>query len=247
MFEWLKKIANSQISEPPAVSADDAVAIWCQMASASAIDDVWDALDANYEEVRDEVRELVEDDRVGDYPRFAGILFLSYQLGNRGERLDAFLEGELEDAICWALQFQTNHVLTGGAMGSLDALAPDKREQMARNVFSRMGHENTRRFWLLMKVRTDAFVGDVARELRDHYDPSDRRRVVGGFRQFTADDIPVLAKHYDPESPGADLFIEALGATRSREASELVAAALGHADPLVRETAMRAMRLIGGS
>jgi hypothetical protein len=62
------------------------------MASAAAIDDVWDALDANYEAVRGEVRELLEQDKVGDYPRQSGLLWVSYQLGNRGESLDPFLD-----------------------------------------------------------------------------------------------------------------------------------------------------------
>lgn len=247
MFEWLKKLAQAaQPDEPEPTSPEDAVAIWCQMASAAATEDVWDALDANYDAVKAEVRELVEEDRVGTYPRHAGILWLSYQLGNRGESLDDFLAGELEDSIVWALQFQTNHVLTGGALGALDGLEAGVRESMALSVFDRMGHDNTRRYWLLMKVRTDAFVERVAHELAEHYDPADRRRVVGGFRQFTEDDLDVLERHYDPNLPGADLFIEAFGATRSAEAMPFVAGAMGHDDEVVREAARKAMRLIGG-
>jgi hypothetical protein len=148
--------------------------------------------------------------------------------------------------MCWALQFQTNHVLTGGALGALDGLHETRREELALRVFEQMGKSNTRRFWLLMKVRTDAFVAAVAAALQTEYDTKNRRRVVGGFRQFTAADIPILEKYYDPTSPGADLFIEALGATRSSAAADLIVGALGHRDPAVREAARKAMGLIGG-
>lgn len=216
------------------------------MASANAIDDVWDALDSNYEIVRDEVRELIVTEKVGEYPRLAGTIWLAYQLGNREEMLDEFLETNIEEAICWALQFETNHVLTGGALGALDGLPADRREAMALSIFDAMGAQNTRRFWLLMKVRTDAFVARVAEALESDYDPADRRKVVGGFRQFTAEDVPVLRKHYDPNRPGADLFIEALGATKSPQAMDIIAGAKSHSDPSVRETAARAMKLIKG-
>lgn len=244
MIDWLKKLAREAQTAPTIGNADDAVAIWCQMTGANAIEDVWDALDAHFEAVRHEVRRMLVEDRVGEVAKRAGVLWLSYQTGNRGEALDTFLEERLEESIVWALKYQTNHVLTGGALGALDGLTPEAREAMALRVFRHFDHQNTRRYWLLMKVRTDTFVGEIARALRD-YDPADRRRVVGGFRQFVEEDIPVLEAHYDPSSPGADLFIEAFGATRSPRAADYVVSALGHDEPRVREAARKALTLLG--
>jgi hypothetical protein len=61
----------------------------------------------------------------------------------------------------------------------------------------------------LLKVRTEAFVQAVATSMRDFSD-AERVKMMGAFRQFTANDRDVLESIYAPDMKGAVFFEEAL-------------------------------------
>lgn len=231
MFKWLRRLLPPSDLDEPTLSPDEAVQALQTLATDALVENVWEGLDAAPYSVRDTVRELVDSEALGVYPRHTAIIWLGYQEGNNGRLIDPELAARVEESIVWAFGFDTNNVLTGGALGVLDGLPDSDREAMALRIFRTLGPESPRRYWLLMKVRTPAFVKEVAESMRD-YDVQARPKMVGAFRQFGREDFELLREIWDAEAPGADLFAEALGATGHPEARSLLQPCVDLPDPL---------------
>lgn len=212
MFKWFKNV-NEKPEETRFVAAEAALEGLVSVVSDGVIEDVWDAMDQVPDELFAQVETLILENRLGEYPRHCAILWYAYTVSNRGETVVEFLKPLLEDSVHWALTFEVNNVLIGGALGALDGLSDDERERLALAVFERLGETNARRYWLLLKVRSDKMLGAVARSL-DRL-PPDRSKMVGAFRQFGPEDLPLLTKYHQPGKPGFDLFDVAIAHARS--------------------------------
>ncbi len=214
MLKWLKSFSE----KPPETSRstpEDALESLIQIASDGVIEDVWDAMDQFPQELLPQVETLIREERLGEYPRHSAILWHAYTLSNRGQEVADFLKPWLEDSIHWALTFEVNNVLIGGALGALDGLTADERERTALSVFARLGASNARRYWLLLKVRTDEMLGVVAKSFEQL--PQDRAKMVGAFRQFESRDLPLLKKHHQPGNPNFECFEIAMEAAQSKK------------------------------
>lgn len=205
MLNWLKKRVG--VSSPPDI--DGVLGMLERLNSADKVEDVWDQMDRVQGDIRDSVAKRVQEKTLPDAAHLSSILWLAYLDGNRTLPLTDFLEPLLEDAVVWALGFDENQVLIGGALGALDALDPPSREALALRVFERLGTDSVRRYWLLMKVRSEPFVRTVAESMRDFTD-AERAKMVGAFRQFTREDRPLLESIYVADMKGASFFEEAL-------------------------------------
>jgi len=213
VFNWFKKPKETP-EEPPFGTAETALEGLIAVVSDGVIEDVWDAMDQVPDELLPQVETLIRQDRLGEYPRHCAILWHAYTLSNRGEHVAEFLKPSLEDSVYWALTFEINNVLIGGALGALDGLSDDERERLALAVFERLGASNARKYWLLLKVRTDAMLKTVAQSF-DRL-PEDRAKMVGAFRQFRAEDLPLLKKYHQPGKPGFELFEIAISQAEAR-------------------------------
>ncbi len=213
MFKWFKNL-NEKPEETRFVAAEAALEGLMGVASDGVIEDVWDAMDQVPDELLPQVEALILQDRLGEYPRHCAILWHAYTLSNRGERVAEFLAPLVEDSVHWALTFEVNNVLIGGALGALDGLSDKERERLALAVFERLGKTNARRYWLLLKVRTDAMLNAVAQSFERL--PEDRAKMVGAFRQFGPEDLPLLHKYHQPGKTGFELFDIAITHAQAR-------------------------------
>lgn len=203
VIKWLKSFGE----KPPDIkkpTSEEALTGLMQIASDGVIEDVWDAMDQLPEQLLSQIEQLIQEDRLGEYPRHSAILWHAYTLSNRGQGIATFLQPILEDSIHWAFTFEVNNVLIGGALGALDGLAEKDRERMALSVFHRLGDTNARKYWLLLKVRTDAMLDAVAKSFERL--PEDRSKMVGAFRQFDPNDLPLLKKYHQPDNPNFEFF-----------------------------------------
>lgn len=242
MFDWLKKwLPRPKPSPPSPPTADEALIRLQGLTTDAMIEDVWDAMDLHVDALRSEVKSRMIAGTLGPYPAHAATLWLAYQRGNRGLTADDEVIERLEDSITWALGFEENNVLIGGALGALDGVPAPRREAMALSVFETLGTEAPRRYWLLLKVRTDAMLERVADAL-EGYEPARRAKMAGAFRQFGPGDVDLLLRHYRPDSPGAAMFVEALGATRSPRVRDALEKAADDSRPEVAEAARRGLR-----
>lgn len=214
MFNWFKTPKETP-EETPFVDAEAALEGLVRIASDAVIEDVWDAMDQVPDELLPQVENLIRQDRLGEYPRHCAILWHAYTLSNRGQSVAEFLKPSLEDSVHWALTFEVNNVLIGGALGALDGLSDDERERVALAVFERLGDTNARKYWLLLKVRTDAMLRAVAQSF-DRL-PEDRSKMVGAFRQFRAEDLPLLKKYHQPGKSGFEFFEIAIAQAETRK------------------------------
>lgn len=262
MFEFLRRLRKGSEAPPP-IDPQDALRRLAQITSDAVIEDVWDAMDQCADAIEGEVRERMLQKQLGEYPLHAATLWLGYQRGNVGAEADEALRGRLVDSIVWAFRFEENNVLLGGALGALDAIAAPERETVALHVFDELGPESARRYWLLLKVRTDEFVRHAfealdafARTLPEPPEPADpespdfvdflerlgpRRRMAGAFRQFTADDVDVLLRHFNLENAGAEFLVSGLASTRSPRVVEQLERAAQDPRPAVRRAAEAAL------
>jgi hypothetical protein len=247
MLEWLKKLLPSPPREEsaPPPTADEAFARLQTMASDAVVEDVWDGMDLHGDELEPRVRAHLLDGTLGPYPAHAATIWLAYRRGNAGRTADEEVLERLRESITWALQFEENNVLIGGALGALDAVPSPRREEMALTVFEELGDDSARRYWLLLKVRSDAMMKAVTRALRA-YRPALRPKMAGAFRQFGPEDVDVLLRHYEPDSAGAAMFVEALGATRSPKVLDALREAADDTRPEVAEAAERGLRQMEG-
>jgi hypothetical protein len=213
VFNWLKT-PKEMPEKTTLAAAEAALEGLVGVASDGVIEDVWDAMDQVPDELLPQVEALIRQDRLGEYPRHCAILWHAYTLSNREQGVAEFLKPSLEDSVHWALTFEVNNVLIGGALGTLDGLSDDERERMALAVFDRLGEANARKYWLLLKVRTDAMLIAVAQSF-DRL-PADRAKMVGAFRQFRAEDLPLLKKHHQPGKSGFELFEIAIAHAEAR-------------------------------
>lgn len=240
MLDWFRKLVTRAVQVPVDESApvtpDGAVAALQKMNSDAQIDDVWLGLDENADAVRAELEELVDAGSLGPYPMYAAVLWLGYRDANAGEPLDERVRSRHREACLWAFGFEENHVLLGGALGTLDGLDEAEREQFAIELFDELGADSLRRYWLLLKVRTDALLARVAVAL-EGFEHADRPRMAGAFRQMRAEDEPVLLKHANLDSNGAEMWVVALGACGTAEALALVESAVEHEDEHVAKAA----------
>ncbi len=244
MLEWFKKWMTRAVQVPleerEPVTADEALVQLRQMTSDAEIDDVWTGLDENANEVRAEVEDDVDDGTLGEYPMHAAVIWLGYRDGNDEVALSERVRQRLEDACLWAFQFEENHILLGGALGALDGLSQEEREDFALQLFEKLGPESVRRFWLLLKVRSRRFLKSVSAALQS-FEHHQRPRMAGAFRQFTDDEVELLLEFADLESPGAEMWVVALGACNSPRATERLEKALDHDDSDVVRAARRAL------
>lgn len=244
MLDWIRKfLPRPETAKPP--TPDQALTRLQMLISDAAIEDVWEGLDWHGEQLEPRVRELVDHESMGEYPMHAAILWLCYRQGLRDEVVAARRVAQLRKSIEWALRFEENQVLIGGALGALEAISPEEQTGVALDVFSALGKESARRYWLLLKVRSDAFVAEVARALEE-YAPAQRPRMAGAFRQMSPDDVDVILKHHDLQSRGAAMFVEALAATGAEEALPALREALADVRPDVRDAARRGIIAAGG-
>lgn len=247
MLDWLKKLAAAAQppdDDTPPKTPDEALTALQGIISDAVIEEVWDALDLHAAVLEGQVRTMVVSEQLGEYPRHAATIWLGYQLGKSDRRIDDALRALLTDSIVWAFGFEENHVLLGGALGALDGLSGAEREAIALDAFERLGADSLRRYWFVLKVRTDAMIAAVSEALQA-YEPEMRPKMGGAFRQFTAADVATLREHYDPASPGAEMFVEAFAATRSEEVRDVLEAATEDERPGVREVAERGLRQLG--
>lgn len=247
MLDWLKKLLPAgppPAAEPPP-TAEEALTRLQTLASDAMIEEVWDGMDLHASELESVVKQRLIEGTLGRYPSHAATIWLAYQRGNREELADDVVVDRLEDSVVWALGFEENNVLIGGALGALDALEPSRREAMALRVFEAMGDDSARRFWLLLKVRTDAMMQVVADAL-EAYRPELRPKMAGVFRQFRPEDVDLLLRYYDPQSAGAAMFVEAFGAVRSEAARDVLEEATADERSEVAEAARRGLRKLAG-
>lgn len=214
MLKWIKSL-NEKPLETSLSTAHDTLESLVRIANDGVIEDVWDAMDQLPDVLLPQVKRLICEDRLGEYPRHSAILWHAYTLSNRGQQVADFLKPWLEDSIHWALTFEVNNVLIGGALGALDGLEVDERERIALAVFARLGRSNARRYWLLLKVRTDKMLGAVAESFEQL--PEDRAKMVGAFRQFEINDLPLLEKYHQPGNPNFECFEIAMDSARSKK------------------------------
>ncbi len=205
MLNWIKK----RVGPPSPPHVADVLGALERLRSADQIEDVWDQMDRVQADVRDAVVKRVQEKSLPEAAYFSSVIWLAYLDGNRNRPLADFLAPLLEDAVVWALGFDENQVLIGGALGALDALDADAREAFALRVFERLGTDSVRRYWLLLKVRTEPFVRAVAGSMREFTD-AERVKMAGAFRQFTPADRELLESVYTPEMKGAAFFEDAL-------------------------------------
>lgn len=244
MLKWFKKLMTRAVQVPveerEPVSAEEAIVALQQMTSDAEIDDVWLGLDENAEEVRAELEEMVEVGTLGRYPLHAAVIWLGYQRGNQGELAEDSVRERLHEACVWAFGFEENHILLGGALGALDALDADERESFALELFDDLGDESMRRYWLLLKVRSETFLARVAQGL-ESYDHAQRPRMAGAFRQFDDVDVERLLEFADLTSPGAEMWVVALGSVDDERTTAMLEKALEHDDPHVIKAAQAAL------
>jgi hypothetical protein len=243
MLDWIKRLLPAPEPAAPPPTPAEALARLQTMTTDVVVEDVWDGLDLHAVELEPEVRQLLVDGTLGPYPAHAATIWLAYRRGNVGRVAEPEILDRLEDSVTWALQFEENNVLIGGALGALDSVPEERREALALAVFEAMGEGSARRYWLLLKVRTDAML-DAVSDALERYDPRRRAKMAGAFRQFQPEDVALLLRHYDADSPGAAMFLEALGATGSRQALDVVRMAVDDPRPEVARAALRARQRI---
>lgn len=257
MLDWLKRrLASSP--EVALVDPDEAMAMLRQVVSDAAFEEVWEAMDHHPDDVEREVRAALAAGELGEYPRHAALIWLGSTLGNSRRTIEAEFVDKLVTSIGWALGFDENVVLLGGALSALDALG-SRREEAALRLFAEAGVAKPRRYWLLLKVRTDAMMERVVDALSEFevapaegdpsdedfvYSPTAANRMAGAFRQFQSADFDLVARYFDLENAGAVFLVEALGATGQREALPMLRRAAADERADVRRTAERWIRLI---
>lgn len=267
MFKFLQRLTHG-VKPAPDVKPAEVLARLETITSDAVIEDVWEAMDHCSEEIFSDVAELVRRRASGVYPYNTALIWWAYTLGNNGDTIKKELLDSLAAAITWAFRFEENNVLIGGALGALDAVPSSHRQEVATDVFDALGDASSRRYWLLLKVRDDKFVGRVvealdrfARKLppmaSDAADPEDpafiallealepRRRMAGAFRQFGPQDATVLLKHFRLENAGAEFLIEALASTRSPQVIPALRSATVDQRPAVRRSAEGALERLG--
>ena len=218
---------------------DEAVASLRRIGSDAVVEDVWDALDFYRDEVQPRVEAML-DEPLGEYPRHCTVLWLAYTAGNQGRIASDAVLTRVRESIVWAMRFEENQVLIGGALGALESVPEPRRNELALDVFEALGSESSRRYWLMMKVKTDALMTAVIEALED-FDESQRAKMAGAFRQFGPADAELLLRHFRPDSPAADLLVEALGATRSQEVRPALEEVADDPRDAVRGAAARAL------
>jgi hypothetical protein len=255
MLGWLKRRFVSDAPSVEPVDPDVAVARLRQLTSDVHFEEVWDALDTCGDAVEAQVREAISNGELGPYPMHAARLWLAYRLGVRERLLETTLVAGLEESITWALAFDENTVLLGIAVGALDSLGVSQREGVALRAFTSAGVECPRRYWLLLKVRTEAMLQAVFESLADFrpadtpdadpddegfiYTPTAANRMAGAFRQFSREDFVLLRPHFDLASPGAQFVVDAIGSTGHPDALPLLQEATSHERSAVRAAALQ--------
>lgn len=209
MLKWFQKFVGENTSTP-----NNLVARLAALEDDEELEEIWDGMDANPEAVAQGVRALFDAPDVPDHVRYSAAIWLGYTRANRGEPLPEGVGDVLEDASVWALTCEANNVLIGGALGCFDALTPADREALALRVFERLGDGSARKYWLLLKVRTDAMMEAVVASFRE-FSADERAKLAGAFRQFHADDLPLIERHYRPGSLGSEFLEMARAAARS--------------------------------
>lgn len=215
MMKWIKKLSRQ--NEPR--SLDGLQKRILELSDDEELEELWDLMDQSTDVALPIVQDIINDSNAETLPRLSSLIWLAYTLANNGQRPADDLVKELPHAITWALRFEANNVLIGGALGTLDSLLPEEKETIALSVFDALGSASARRYWLLLKVRTDAMLAAVTASMRA-FEPDERAKLVGAFRQFHENDIPLLQRHYVPGMPGSDLFEEALKAAKSHSTSD---------------------------
>lgn len=207
MLKWFKNLTqNSQPLSPTSLESRIR-----NLSDDEELEELWDLMDQAPQLALPVAQKIIADKGIAPLPRYSSLIWLAYTQANGGHRPDPHLVDELQDAITWALKFEANNVLIGGALATLDPLDPEEKEHIALNVFAALSEQSARRYWLLLKVRTDAMLAAVTASMRP-FEPDERAKLVGAFRQFQHKDIPLLQRHYVPGMPGSDLFEEALKA-----------------------------------
>lgn len=262
MLRFLRRLRRSRTA-PSAPPPEEVLACLSSMTSDAVIEDVWEGMDRCAADIFDEVRERVRARSLGAYPLQAATIWLAYHCADSRIEVEPWLSDRLEEAVTWGLQFEQNNVLVGGALHALDAVGPSEREAIAIAVFDALGHDSSRRYWLLLKVRSDAFVARVVDALDDFgrrhppLEPTDdpesaahlerlkahepRRRMAGAFRHFGEDDADVLLRHFSLENAGADLLVEALASTGAQRVVGVLEDAANDSRPAVRRAAESAL------
>lgn len=258
MLEWLRQRFAGKPEVDP-VDPEEALGSLRIVTSDATFEVVWEAMDGCAPQIEEEVSAAIRTKQFGEYPLHAATIWLGYTMGAGGRRLPEDLEDQLVASIAWAMGFDENTVLLGGALGALDSLDPAAREAAALRIFEIAGPGHARRYWLLLKVRSDAMMTVVVEALTawrsesDGADPADEEyvysptaanRMAGAFRQFRAEDFDLVARHFDLDNAGAQFLVEALGATQSPAALELLERAAEDPRPTVSETAQRWLRQI---
>ncbi len=209
MFDWLKKLVVPIEETKPILPPEQALEELRALVTDVVLEEVYEALDLAAETVRPEIESWVRDGNLGEYPMHASVVWLAYQDGNRGEQLAPDLRDHLDAAIHWAFQFEINNVLLGAALGALDSLSEKDRNDSAIRYFEALADVTVRRYWLMLKVRTPELLKLVGESLAD-YDPEQRKKMAGAFRQFSPEDADLVFEYLDVDGPGAEMFVEAL-------------------------------------
>ncbi len=255
MLDWLKQKFRGPLTEP--VEPDLALQQLRMVASDAVFEEVWESMDGCAASIEEDVTVAIRTGQLGEYPMHAATIWLAYTLGASGRTLPEDLCARLEGSIAWAMGFDENTVLLGGALGALDAIEPPQREATAVRIFEDAGVAKPRRYWLLLKVRGDALMTTVVDALRSFtppeapdseneeyvYTPTDANRMAGAFRQFGPADFELVCRHFDLASPGAQFLVEALGST-GPPALELLREAAADERPAVRDAAERWLRVL---
>lgn len=260
MLDWLKRRLMPPAAPPrDPVPADEALRQLRQVVSDAAFEDVWEAMDFEPTVVEQLVRTDLEDGVLGEYPKHAAMIWLGQTLAGSGRTIDREFGSALEASIAWALGFDENTVLLGAALGALDSIDASQREDVAVRLFTEAGPTKPRRYWLLLKVRTDAMMDAVCTALGDFvpaatdgdphdedfvYTPTAANHMAGAFRQFTTDDYELARRYFDLGSPGAQFLVEALGSTQHPDATGLLREALEDERDAVSSAAARWLRLL---
>lgn len=203
MFDWPKKVNKRSPTAAAALSA------LTHLNSADEVEEVWDQMDQVTDEIWDDVVSAIQDGMLTSEQSKCALIWCGYTQSNRGQPLGVPVREALVALSVWALSHEANNVLIGGALACLDALQGDEREAVAIEIFREAGPHSARKYWLLLKVRTEAMLREVANSF-DSVDLLDQAKINGAFRQFKSEDLAVL-RRVAAETPHRlfDIAIEA--------------------------------------
>lgn len=258
LFKWLRGRGVREAEPVPAPDPDATIAQLRGIISDAAVEEVLDDLELCREEVIDEIADAVRERTLGAFPLHTATLWLTSTAADLHGTVPEWLEERVADSVVWAIGFESNPVLIGVALASLDGLPASRRAQVAREAFDRLGPDSARRFWLLMKERGSDFVGHVFEALDDFaarhpwVPPADpdaddgvvptagpRGKMAGAFRQFEATDIDVLLEHASLDNAGADFLVDAIASTGSSRGKRFLERAARDERPHVSSVARR--------